>query len=197
MMTTTQIPSSSWTADQLKLDRYRVNENMKASNRNFSKQVLPVIMASSSFVSYTCCETASLETLEKDLDRKFGIDYILHRPDGTQAQCMVRMTVKDNFTIRTATRGFSESEFQKRLRQWANGELSRNVSYIHGVQNQSKTKTTHFYIVNAYELYTAVQDNRVEYEKCKNAEDNSEYVAITPKAVADAGISIRKVVVKS
>ena len=153
-------------------------------------------MSSGAFSGYTCCETAPLGSREKDLDRKCGIDFILHKKDGSSVSCMIRMTVKDNFTIRTAARGFSESEFQKRLRQWTNGELSRNVVYIHGVQTCGKEDTTHFYVVNAHQLYTAVLQNTVEHEKHKNAQDGSEYISVKPQAAVAAGITVKKVEIK-
>jgi hypothetical protein len=185
---------STWTQSQLKADEKRLQNNLKVTNQYFINQVLGTILKNGKVTDFVCCETAEQGSPEKRLDVEYGIDFILMSAKGVQKYCMVRMTSFDNITIRKTTRGYSTSEFDKRLKQWETNKLDKDLILIHCVQTRDKSKTLHYYFINAYCLYNAVKENTIPYEIKTNGVDGNQFIAINPQDLGKANVPFRKVI---
>jgi hypothetical protein len=191
---------TSWTREQIKADTKRIEQNREIATKWFCDQLLPDLLGQTGrcdamLRSSVCLEAFPKGTIEKRWDMEYGQDYKFETVEGKPVYAAVRMSKKQAnptrqaFTIRVDSKDMGISEL-KILKHFDSGIIPLNSITVLGVQNQQRTETLEYHIVNTYRLFSAVFSGSVRTSKPFAVNDNSEIILVNICDVKAAGIKV-------
>lgn len=180
------------------VDKVRAVGKMKQANEMFQKHFMDYVVGpGKQYESFIDCEMAPVGSALKKLDTDKGIDYLFVTPDKRLQSVSARVLCKGlDLTIREEIRGKKTSELAARTAQWRNGTIPKTMKLLTAFA-RPLDKTWKLFEMEAYPLYTAVEQDRLlnlktperyVYECRSNSEDNSKFAAITPDQIKQLGI---------